>query len=90
MEIYLEQEVPEADDQVGPSEAARKEWHNWLGLIIGGNTGESTTGLCDLRVEETAGYLMFESIRLKDKAVSPIDVRATQGYYFWAVLELEF
>ncbi len=90
VEIYLEQEVPASDDQFGPSEDARLEWYNWIGLIIGGNPDEATTGLCDLRVAETAGHLRFETIRVVDRAISPQDWRETWGYFFWAILALDF
>jgi hypothetical protein len=90
VEIYLEQEVPASDDQFGPSEEARLEWYNAIGLIIGGNTGEATTGLCDMRVAEAAGHLMFNRIRVVDRATSPMDWQETWGYFFWAILALEF
>lgn len=90
VEIYLEQEVPASDDQFGPSGDARLEWYNWIGLIIGGNDGEATTGLCDLRVSAAAGHLDFETIRVVDRAISPQDWRETWGYFFWAILALDF
>lgn len=90
VEIYLEQEVPTSEDQFGPSQDARMKWKNSIGLIIGGNPGEATMGLCDLRVNAAAGHLMFDSIRVLEHWVSPVDWRETWGSFFVAVLGLDF